>query len=238
MATKKVYLNTAAQIGGKIATALISIFLIKILTGYLDIAGYGLYSKIYNFLSIFAVVADLGLYTIAVREISHHKEDAKEVRKIAGTVLTIRAVMGLAIIALALGIAAMIPGYDTDVAMIGVLIAGVFTFFGLVNSSILSLLQAYLKTEFSFVSTVLGKLTTFAAIVLIAYVVLPKPFPNPMENSFPYETAAFALVMLAGLLGNVVMTVSLYLYSRRVEKISFVFDRECAVRITKASLPY
>ena len=37
-------------------TALISIFLIKILTNYLDVAGYGLYSKIYNYLSIFAVI--------------------------------------------------------------------------------------------------------------------------------------------------------------------------------------
>jgi len=59
MATKKVYLNTIAQIAGKISTALISIFLVKILTNYLDLAGYGLYSKIYNYLSIFSVVADL-----------------------------------------------------------------------------------------------------------------------------------------------------------------------------------
>ena len=59
MATKKVYLNTVAQIAGKISTALISIFLVKILTNYLDLAGYGLYSKIYNYLSIFSVVADL-----------------------------------------------------------------------------------------------------------------------------------------------------------------------------------
>ncbi len=90
MATKKVYLNTIAQIAGKISTALISIFLVKILTNYLDLAGYGLYSKIYNYLSIFSVVADLGLYTITVREISDNKDDPEKVRKIAGTVLTIR----------------------------------------------------------------------------------------------------------------------------------------------------
>ena len=59
MSTKKVYTNTIAQIGGKVITAIISIGLIKILTNYLDISGYGLYSKIYNYLSIFAVIADL-----------------------------------------------------------------------------------------------------------------------------------------------------------------------------------
>ncbi|MFB0965468.1 MAG: oligosaccharide flippase family protein [Patescibacteria group bacterium] len=174
MATKKVYLNTAAQIAGKISTALISIFLVKILTNYLDLAGYGLYSKIYNYLSIFSVVADLGLYTITVREISDHKDNPEKVRSIAGTVLSIRTGMGLAIIAISLGLAAFLPGYDTFPALVGILIAGVFTLFGLVNSSILSLLQAYLKTEFSFVSTTMGKLTNLLTIIAVVTFVLPK----------------------------------------------------------------
>jgi hypothetical protein len=38
MPTKKIYTNTIAQIAGKVATAIISIGMIKILTGYLDIA--------------------------------------------------------------------------------------------------------------------------------------------------------------------------------------------------------
>lgn len=118
------------------------------------------------------------------------------------------------------------------------LIAGVFTLFGLMNSSILSLLQAYLKTEFSFVSTTLGKVANLASVLLTAYVILPKPFPDPMTNSFPFETAAFGLIMLSGLVGNVVMTASLYWYSRKVEKISFLFDREYAKHILRASLPY
>lgn len=90
LATKKVYSNTLAQIAGKVATALISIFLIKILTNYLDVAGYGLYSKIYNYLSIFSVIADLGLYTITVREISAHKDDHEKVQSIVGNILTLR----------------------------------------------------------------------------------------------------------------------------------------------------
>lgn len=44
--------------------------------------------------------------------------------------------------------------------------------------------------------------------------------------------------MLCGLLGNVVMTWLLYAYSRRVEKIGFVFDRQYAKHVLTASLPY
>lgn len=90
MPNKKIYTNTIAQIAGKIATALISIFMIKILTNYLDIAGYGLYSKIYNYLSIFAVIADLGLYTITVRELTQYQNDSKMMARIAGNVLSLR----------------------------------------------------------------------------------------------------------------------------------------------------
>lgn len=102
MPTKKIYSNTLAQIAGKVATALISIMMIKVLTGYLDIAGYGLYSKIYNYLSIFAVIADLGLYTITVREITEHQDDKKMVEKISSNILTLRTLSGIAIIGIAL----------------------------------------------------------------------------------------------------------------------------------------
>ncbi len=242
MTAKKAYLNALAQIAGKISTAVISIFLIKILTNYLDLEGYGLYSKIYNYLSIFAVIADLGLYTITVREISERKDDDEAVRKIAGTVLTIRTGMGFGIIALSLGIAAFLPGYSGLPAMVGICIAGVFTLFGLVGSSVLSLLQAYLKTEFSFVSTTLGKIANLLSMVAIVTFLLPKTtlgqswFGAYDPNLFP--TLSLAAVMLSGLLGNVVMTGLLYWYSRRVHAIGFAFDRAYAAHILKASLPY
>lgn len=238
LATKKVYLNTIAQVAGKISTALISIFLIKILTNYLDVAGYGLYSKIYNYLSIFSVIADLGLYTITVREISDNKDNPEKVRMIAGNVLTLRTLMGLVIIVFSLVVGWFLPGYNSKVAMIGILISGVFTLFGLVNSSIMSLLQAYLRTEFSFVSVTTGKVVNLLAMLAVVFMILPRPFPNPMMNSFPFEEAAFTLVMLAGLAGNIVMTAMLYIYSRRVEKVGFRIDPNYIKHILKISLPY
>lgn len=124
----------------------------------------------------------------------------------------------------------------------GILIAGVFTLFGLVNSSILSLLQAYLKTEFSFVSTTLGKLSNLLSIVAVVTFALPKTeIGQSIFGSYDpllFPALSLGAVMLCGLLGNVVMTWLLYAYSRSVEKIGFVFDREYAKHILTASLPY
>ena len=109
MATKQVYINTIAQLGGKVTTVFISIFLIRILTNYLTLDEYGLYTKVYNYLSIFATIADLGLYTITIREISAHRDTPDRAHAIIGNVMTLRTGMGLAIIALATLIAAYIP---------------------------------------------------------------------------------------------------------------------------------
>gem|GEM_PF-6291305 len=45
--------------------------------------------------------------------------------------------------------------------MIGIIIVSLFTLFGLINSSLLSYLQATLRTEFTVISNTSGKLLTF-----------------------------------------------------------------------------
>ena len=52
--------------------------------------------------------------------------------------------------------------------MIGISIAALFTLTGLINSSLMSSLQAMLKTEFSLVANTAGKLLTFGMVVLFA----------------------------------------------------------------------
>lgn len=237
MATKSVYSNTIAQIAGKVATALISIFLIKILTNYLDVEGYGLYAKIYNYLSIFSVIADLGLYTLSVREMSKHTDDPKKVAKIAGILLTLRTLLGVMIILVSLGIAVFLPGYNSLVALIGVLIAGIFTLFGLMNSAILSVLQAYLKTEFSFVSVTIGKVVNFLAVLAVVWMIIPKPHQGNI-GIFETHDAAFLAILATGVLGNIVMTVLLYAYSRRILPIQFFWDGAYVKKLVWESLPY
>ncbi len=210
MPTKKIYTNTIAQITSKILTALISIVMIKILTTYLDVAGYGLYSKIYNYLSIFAIIADLGLYTITVRELSANKDDPHMVDKIASNVLTLRTLSGALIILFSLSIGFFTPGYNSSEAMIGIAIASVFTMFGLINSSLMSYLQSILRTEFSIVANTLGKLLTLGMIVFFAGAALGAT-----------HTDRFTLVMIAGLAGNIVMTAITWWYVNKWHTVRF-----------------
>jgi O-antigen/teichoic acid export membrane protein len=230
MPTRKIYTNTLAQIGSKVLTAIISIWLIKILTGYLDIAGYGLYSKIYNYLSIFAVIADLGLYTITVRELTRHQDDTEMVARISGNILSLRTLSGILIIGLSLSIAPFLTGYDSPMALMGIAIVSLFTLTGLINSSLMSYLQATLHTEFSLIANTAGKLLTLSMIILFSIFLFPRATTPDRE--------VFILVMLAGLTGNILMTGLTWWYTSRWQKVEFRWNIDYIRHILTISLPY
>jgi O-antigen/teichoic acid export membrane protein len=236
MASRQVLTNTLAQIAGKIATAAISIFLIKILTTYLGVDQYGLYSKIYTYLSIFSVIADLGLYTMSVREMSRHLGNPERLKVISGSIMSIRTLFGLVIIVLSLLIALALPGYNSPVALICIAITGAFTLFGLINSSIMSVLQAHLRTEFSFFSVTLGKIVGFLGVLLVVYMLFPMPTITGLIT--PDNDLGLIGIFVAGLLGNIIMTALLYAYTCRISPIGFAWDSEYIARLLRETLPY
>lgn len=209
-------------------TAIISIFLISILTNYLPLETYGLYSKIYNYVGIFVFLADLGLYTITIREISDNQKDSK---KIVGNMLTLRVLLWILMLFVGVGIAFFIPGYNTDIALLAIIITSFFTIFQLINSSLLALMQANLKMEFSLLSTIIWKLSNLLFIIAIVFVWFQK---DSIEN---YNTA-FLYIMFAWVFWIIVNTLMNYWYANKIVPIRFLYDGEYIKKILKISIPY
>lgn len=228
MSHKKIYTNTLAQIFGKLLTAFIAIFMLKILADYLGVEGFGMYSSIYNYLSIFATVADLGLYTIGVRELAKVQNNPKEIEKISGNILSLRGLFGLGTIVLSVAIAPFINGYAENI--FGIFIVAIFTLFGLLNSSLMTSLQASLKAEISLLANPLGKIATFLLIAACAYVIFP-------EKIFG-ENTRLLFVFGAGLVGNIIMTGITFWYLKKWQKVRFHWDTDYILHILKLSLPY
>jgi len=222
---KKIASNTIAQIISKALTAIISIFLIGILTKYLPIELYWSYNKIYSYLGIFAFLADLWLYTITIREISR-AQTAPE--KIIGNVLSLRTWLWVIIIFIALAIAYFLPWYNDFYTLLAIAIVWVFTLVSLINSAILALMQSQLKMEFSLISVVSGKLIT---LVLIAYFLIFM-FDASQNN------IAFISVFIAGFLWVLVNTLLNYNYAKKFIDIRYRFDLDYISYIFKTSLPY
>lgn len=225
---RKIASNTLAQILSKIITAVISIFLLSLLTNYFSQEMFWLYSKLYNYLWIFAFLADLGLYTIAIREITR---DEKNASKVVGNILTLRVFFWVITLFLAFTIAFFLPGYHTNLALVGIGIVWIFTIISLINSSILSLMQATMKIEFNLVSTVLGKLVNLFLIFCIIMYLFPK------EETISINTS-FILVLLSWIVWIIINTYLNYKYAKKIYPIQFLFDWAYIKHIIIISLPY
>ncbi|MDQ7009835.1 MAG: oligosaccharide flippase family protein [Candidatus Gracilibacteria bacterium] len=243
---KKIASNTIAQIISKIITAIISIFLLSILTKYLSIEGFGLYSKIFNYLGIFAFLADLGLYTIMIREISNHpqpllnKEGSrdiwqKHIEKIVGNVLTLRVGLGIIIIFLALIIAYFIPGYNSNIELLSIFIIGIFTLISLMNSTFLAYMQSQLKMEFSLISVVAGKILNLILVFSVVFIFFSKGLKPSVDI---FGDNIIILIFLSALVGIILNTLLNYFYSKKSCEIKFRFNLDYIKYIFKISLPY
>jgi len=187
---------------------------------------YGSYNKVYSYLWIFAFLADLWLYTLAIREISRWVV-AKE--KIIWNILTLRVFMALWVWVFSLLLALFLPWYNDTLTLIAIAIVWAFTLVSLINSSLLALMQSQMKMEFSLISVVAGKIINISLIAFSLIYVFNTP---NMEN------IAFISVFVAGFIGISLNTYLNYLYAKKICSIRFLFDWEYIKNIFYLSLPY
>lgn len=90
-----VVFNSALKV---ISTVILSLLLVRLITGYLGQDGFGKYATVLAFFSFFSAIGDLGLGQVTAREIA--KEGADE-KNILGNVVGLRLVSSTILIVLA-----------------------------------------------------------------------------------------------------------------------------------------
>lgn len=221
---RKIFGNTLAQVLGKFMVAILGLSVIKITTQYLGAGGYGDYTQVYEFLALFGIAADLGLFTIAVREMSDREED---IPKIIGNVLSLRTILIFITMTLAVIAAFLIPKYDNTKVPLGVAIASISTFLTILNGTTTSVLQAKLKMHIASATTVLGKIISTGAMFYIIF----WGFPQDSE-------IGFYMLLFAGVLGNFIMVITTDHYVRKITPLKFRFDFDFWKSVLIKALPY
>lgn len=143
----------------------LSLVVVGILTRSLGPVGFGQYSAIFAYLYIFTAIADLGLYTVMVREISRTVERDEE-RQIAGKIFTMR----LIAVALMIGLADLLVfafPYPLTVK-IGILIASLFSISSSLAQVLVGVFQKYLRLYFVSASDILARLVQLALLIILA----------------------------------------------------------------------
>ncbi|MFH1534228.1 MAG: flippase [Nitrospirota bacterium] len=221
---RKILSNTAWQIAGKVLVALLGLAVVKISTTYLGPRGYGEYVIIYEFLAFFGIAADLGLFTIAVREMS---EDESKIPKIIGNILSLRTILVVATMLLAIGAVFLMPNYENSYVPIGVAIASITVFITIINGTISSVLQAKLRMHQSSIANVLGKVVSVGFMVYVVF------------YGFKGESElGFFMLLFAGVIGNFVMLLITNHYVKKVTPLKYRFDIDLWKNVLAKSLPY
>lgn len=221
MATsKKVLGNMIAQVGGKFFSVLASLVVMKIVSSF-GTAFYGNYVTTYEFLSFFGIIADAGLFSIAVREMS---KEPKKMESVFANTLSLRLILTISVTILAGTIAQFVSIYPPEVRL-GIWITGLSMAFTIVAGTLSSVLQTKMKIQKFSISFVIGK-------IILALLIF---FISKSSGVFPDLFFAF---LWSGVLANFIFCTVVYYFVSKEIKIRLGFDIEWWKKTLKVSLPY
>lgn len=162
----KVAKNTLIQLIGKVVSTALGLLSLALITRYLGQSGYGQYTTILNFLTIFAVFADFGLTLVTVQMISGINDEKKE-SGILSNILGFRLISILLFLAISPLVLFFVP-YSQNIKT-GILLSAPYFIFPALSQVIIGLLQKRLKMGRAVLAEVLSRIILIASIAIVWY---------------------------------------------------------------------
>jgi len=212
---RKIAYNVLVSATGKVLSTILALVGIGLITRYLGKEGFGNYATALAFFSFFGAIADLGVYSIATREISRPGADEKT---IIGKVFSLRIISALAVLAVTPLITLFLP-YSSEVKQAILISAAAFVF----SSSYLVLngvFQKNLAMDKVAISELIGKIVQVAIIFLAVQ-----------------QNLGFITVMLSVLFSMIVNFILVFLWSRKYIKFKISLDLAYWKHFLKESFP-
>lgn len=158
---KKIFINTSSQVVAKAATVILGFLTVGLLTRYLGVDQYGIYTLVFAYLSLFGVFADFGLQLSLVRDLSG---EGPSTNNLKSTYFSIKILLSITATVLSLVALVFFPYSETIKAaiVVGSLAVGV----GYMNGYGASVLQSKLKLDTAALLEVINRIVTVAAIVI------------------------------------------------------------------------
>lgn len=217
---KKVLANTLAQFAGKILSIGASFVVVKLVSQF-GPEFYGNYVTTYEFLAFFGIIADAGLFAIAVREMSRDRERSEFV---LGNILSLRLILVLAVMLLAGLTAQLVPTYAPEVK-IGIWITAISMGLTIVAGTLSSVLQARMKIQYFAGSMVAAKILLAALIWLIC-------------RQFDVGHHPLLPLLWAGVISNIIFAGLIAWFTSREVRIRLRWNSEFLKKTLRVSLPY
>lgn len=193
----------------------ISLIVVGFLTRSLGPAGYGNYSLIFAYLYIFTTLADLGLYTILIREISRPGSNET---KIISNIFSLRLAATVLFLIAGIIIGLFLP-YSKEVKL-GIMAASIFAALSSLYQVLTGIFQKYLRLYYVSMTDVASRL-----VQLLLIFVVVKSAPSLL---------AFIWVVV---ISELVHFSLLFWFTQRLVKFKIATEPDYWIEILKTSVP-
>lgn len=215
---------TLWQVASKMVTTIAGVVSVKLVTTLLKPELVGPYFTVYEYLQIFGILADFGLYAVAVREVS--RVGARE--RTLGALFLLRFLITLVSLGSAVLLAWLNPLWRGTVLPLGVSIAVFVPFFTLLAGMDRVVFQVEFRMGYVALAEILGRVSTIGLLILL--------FLFGVRDDG--RTSIFILTLVCGSVGAFLLFLLLSVTARKFLRKEIVFDRREIYRIFSHALPY
>ncbi|MDD5026417.1 MAG: oligosaccharide flippase family protein [Candidatus Peribacteraceae bacterium] len=222
---RKIALSTLWQLASQVTMAALSILTVKFVAVGLSKELAGNYNSAYGFLQLFGILADFGLYAVAVREVSRAGDRKAEV---LGALLILRTIILFLSLGSAIVIVWLMPMWHGTPLPIGVTIAAFVPFFTLLAGIIRTVFQVEYRMHCVFIAEVAQRILTASAIGLFIFFGV-----RSSDNPHVYE--AFLGIGGAGALLLFILSL---LFARRSMPLCLRWNNALLKKLIVAAAPF
>ncbi len=224
MSTRQIASSTLWQLASQLAMAAISIVTVKLVATGLSQHLAGFYNSAYGYLQIFGIIADFGLYAVAVREASR----AKDLAETVGAVVVLRGLIVIVTFAAALLIAWLIPAWQGTPLPLGVTITAFVPVFTLMAGTLRVIFQVKYRMKWVFVAEVTQRIV---AVSLIGSAVL-------LGARQTEDISVLYWFLISGALGSSVLLILSIVGCSRILLPKLSWDPTLYKRLFRLALPF
>ena len=224
MPSRAVAASTFWQMASQAVMAILSIVTTKFVAVGLsqELAGY--YNSSYGYLQLFGILADFGLYAVAVREVSK----AGDKSRMLGALIVVRSLISTIALGAALAIAWSVPSWRASPLSLGITIASLVPIFTLQAGILRTVFQVEYKMQYVFIAEVTHRILS---TTLIAMTVL-------LGSKGSTDVSTLHWMLLFGGLGSVWLWFLSSIFARRLWSVRLTLDPEMLRRLFFLAAPY
>jgi O-antigen/teichoic acid export membrane protein len=212
---RKLAINSIVQIGGKIASTLLGLVSIALMTRYLSTEQFGWYTTAISFLQFAGILTDFGLIPVTAQMLSDPKFERS---RLLSTLFTFRFVTAIICFIITPCIALFFP-YPKEV-IIAIFLSAISFVAVALNQICIGYYQTTLRTHIHALGEFTGRLTLVIGLALLIHF-----------------GASFLPIMGILVLANLVFTAFMLVDTLRHEKIRFMYDEPLIKEITTRMWP-